>query len=825
MDKYDHKTVESKWQKVWEENKLNVTDIKGAKKPFYNLWMFPYPSAEGLHVGHAFASTASDIYGRFKRFQGYDVFQPIGYDSFGIHSENFALKIGEHPKKFTDRATKNYERQLRAMGHIYDWTKTVTTSDPSYYKWTQWIFLQMFKKGLAYRGKGLVNFCPKCKTVLSDEQVINDKCERCGTVVEKKEMEQWFFKITAYADRLLKNLDDLDWTTKIKLTQKNWIGKSEGVHVEFEIENSDQKIKVFTTAHDTIYGVTFMVISPEYAKKVINLVSEINRSEVEKYIKSSLEKSETERTNDTKIKTGVPTGINVINPFSESKVPIFVADYVLSSYGTGGVMGVPGHDARDHEVATKYNLPIIPGVKPIDPTIKTESDGFWNYADIKHNLAEKGILFNSGILDGLNSKEARKKIETEIEKRKIGEKVVNYHLRDWLISRQRYWGPPIPMINCPKCGWIPVLEKDLPVLLPDISDYQPEGNGKGPLANHPDFYQTKCPQCRGDAERETDVSDTFLDSSWYELRYPSIGSSNVPFDRDITKKWLPVDMYMGGAEHAVLHLMYFRFVTMVLKDLGHIDFEEPTKSFFAHGLIIKDGAKMSKSRGNVVNPDEYIARYGADALRLYFMFMGPVWEGGDFRDAGMEGMRRWVERVYRTVSEIKLAENPDKKVENDLAKLIKKAESDFESRHYNTIIAKMMEFVNLVTAENLSLTADQIKKFLVVLAPIAPHLAEELYQRATDYSLQTTEKSSVVSSQKSVDSIHRQSWPVVGEIAEESSVIAVMVNGKLRSTTSPGDQKTVESAAKSDPKVTKYLDGQTVKKVVFVPGKVINFVV
>ncbi|MEK7127237.1 MAG: class I tRNA ligase family protein, partial [Patescibacteria group bacterium] len=589
------------------------------------------------------------------------------------------------------------------------------TYNPNYYKWTQWLFVQMFNAGLAYRGKSNVNFCPKCKTVLSDEQVIDEKCERCSTVVEKKEMEAWFIRITNYAEKLLAGHNNINWDNKVKIAQKNWIGKKEGVLVNFG------EVEIFTTRIDTILGANFVVLTPNH--KLAG-----------------------------KIKT-------VINPATNKEIPVFVDEYVLDSVGTGAIMGVPAYDERDKTFALKNNLPI-------------ETD-FELVPDIK-----------------------------------IGKKMTIYHLRDWLISRQRYWGAPIPMINCPKCGWSAVPEKDLPVLLPDITDYVPEGNGKGPLDKHAEFYKTTCPKCGGEAKRETDVCDTFLDSSWYELRYPSVGINDQPFDKELTKKWLPVDMYTGGPEHAVLHLMYFRFVAMVLHDLGFIPFSEPCKNFFAHGMLIKNGAKISKSKGNVINPDEYIDKYGADALRLYLMFMGPAGQGGDFTDRGMDGMRRWVERVYRIISE--QMKNPPRpsgevEVESTLNRLIRKAGVDFESRHYNTTIAKMMEFINLITAENLSLSADQIKKFLIILAPFAPHLSEELW------------------SNLSKDSIHLQNWPEVGEIKENVAVIAVMINGKLRSTVPAGDQQTVEKLARE--KISSWLTNKQIKKVVFVPGKVINFVV
>ena len=588
---------------------MNEVDITDAKKPYFNLMMFPYPSAEGMHVGNMYAFTASDVFGRFKRMQGYDVFEPIGLDGFGIHGENYALKIGRHPKEHARISEENFYRQLHMVGNMYDWSKTVETYNPNYYKWTQWIFVQLFKKGLAYRAKSEVNWCPKCKTVLSDEQVLGDKCERCSTVVVKKALEQWFFKITAYAERLLKNLDWIDWTPKIKTIQKNWIGKKLGFKIKFN------DIEVFTTRPDTLHGATFLAVAgPE-----------------DKF-----------------------TGKTVTNPATGQEIPVWEATYIVADYGTGAVMGVPAHDERDMIFAKKHNLEII-NMQP-DESMK-----------------------------------------------KYAISCTTYHLRDWLISRQRYWGPPIPMINCSKCGWQPVPEDQLPVLLPDIEDYQPKGEGKGPLAGHPEFYKTTCPVCQGPAERETDVSDNFLDSAWYFLRYPSIHSvhsGQVPFDPVLTKKWLPAAMYTGGAEHATLHLMYTRFITMALKDMGYLDFEEPFTKFFAHGMIIKDGAKMSKSKGNVVNPDDYINKFGADAFRLYLSFLGPISDGGDFRDTGIEGISRWINRILKRI-DLQLNQDPTHDG-RALHKFIKKATEALEARKYNLLIAGAMEFINLLESQKLS---------------------------------------------------------------------------------------------------------------------------
>ena len=788
--------VETKWQREWEKAKLYFPSIEKAKKPFYNLWMFPYPSAEGLHAGHAFSSTGSDIYGRFMRMQGEDVFQPIGYDSFGIHSENFALKIGEHPETMLLRTTKNYQRQLRSLGHGYDWTRTVTTSEPGYYKWTQWLFVELFKAGLAFRAKASVNWCPSCKTVLADEQVIAGKCERCGTEVKVKQLEQWFFRITEYAERLLANLEKIDWPEKIKTAQRNWIGKSEGMMIRFEV--GDSEIEVFTTRPDTLNGATFLVLSPdsEWVDKVTSKENKRNVSEyIEKY-QASGSRDQTE-----KEKTGVFTGSYATNPLTGKEIPIWVADYVVGGYASGAIMGVPAHDERDREFAKKFGIEIVK---------KEPDESLWE----------------------------------EIEEKGWGRRHVNYHLRDWLISRQRYWGPPIPMIYCEKCekegkgereempGWYAVSEDELPVKLPFVEDYRPRGTGVSPLATDPGFYKVSCPGCGSEARRETDVSDTFLDSSWYFLRYPSTRSARsgqLPFDPEITKKWLPVSLYFGGAEHAVLHLMYSRFVTMFLYDIKKIGFEEPFPRFFAHGLMIKDGAKMSKSRGNVVSPDQYIEKFGADPFRLYLMFIGPMDGSPDFRDTGMEGMRRFTERVWKLFNEssdVVLVEEKDSRdVLNKMHQTIKKVTEDIQSFRYNTAVSAIMEFVNLLYEKAGTASAkasavkcaewdEALKALALVLAPFAPHMAEEVWVEVLNQKF----------------SVHLAPWPKYNpqflEVREIEMV--VQVDGKLRATLvisadEAKNQGKVVKLAKSDAKVAKWL-GKGAKKTVFVPGRLINFV-
>lgn len=837
-DTYAHSEVETRWQSAWERAMLNVTPIDTPRKPFYNLMMFPYPSAEGLHVGNMYAFTGSDVYGRFKRLQGYDVLEPIGLDGFGIHSENYALKVGRHPMDHAGITEKNFYSQLHKIGAMYDWTRSLETYDPDYYRWTQWLFVQMFQHGLAYRGKAEVNWCPSCKTVLADEQVIDGKCERCGNIVEKRLLEQWFFRITAYAEKLLQNSFSLDWSDKVKIAQKNWIGKKEGINITYPVVDEAGKqlgeLVCFTTRPDTNFGATFVVISPEHPfinqlTKVINMKQ---ADSIIQYCDRAKKISKEDREEAGRKKTGVPTGLYCVNQLNNTKMPLYVSDFVLMGFGTGAVVGVPGHDLRDFEFALAMKLPIIRVVKG--------KDGDTSPITKKEQVQEEeGVMMNSGFLDGVDIKEAISAMMDHLEKKGWGERVTTYHLRDWLISRQRYWGPPIPMIRCDAClskgkgerqdmpGWYCVPEHDLPVILPRIEDYRPGDDGVAPLAKHKEFYETTCPGCKGKAVRETDVSDTFLDSSWYFLRYPSVGAKTektAPFDKAITKKWLPVHMYTGGAEHSVLHLMYSRFITMALKDWGYIDFDEPFAKFYAHGLVIKDGAKMSKSKGNVVNPDEYIAMYGADALRLYLMFMGPFDLGGDFRDSAMEGMSRWVGRIWRLAGKSATGKTRSSgAVQRALQKLIKKVTDDLERRHYNTAIASMMEFTNLIADEGGIIGVEDLKTFLILLAPLAPHLTEELWQRLHGRAHADF---------KPEHSVHRQAWPAFDAKAlhDEHITIVVQVNGRVRDSlvVSPGeakDQKTVEDKAKHQPNVSRYLADASVKKTIFVPGRLINFVV
>ncbi|MCL0103751.1 leucine--tRNA ligase [Dehalococcoidia bacterium] len=801
MREYNHLEIESKWQAIWETKKVYQIDLKAAKRPYYNLMMFPYPSAEGLHVGNVFAFTGSDIHGRFMKLNRYDVFEPIGFDAFGIHSENFAIEVSKHPKELIDNNVVNFrENQLKKLGIMYDWSHEINTTDPSYYKWTQWIFTQLFNAGLAYQKEGYVNWCPSCKTVLANEQTEGGNCERCGAEVIQKNLKQWFFKITDYAERLYNNLKIIDWSDIIKKAQENWVGRSEGVEIIFPIIDNKTKIHVFTTRTDTIFGATYLVLAPEHP--VVDIVTtDRNKSLVEKYRSDTIKKNVLERTNLNKKKTGVNTGGFAINPATREKIPIWIADYVLVEYGTGAIMGVPAHDERDFDFAKEYNLPIRQVIFPEKNTSKLPFSG-------------EGRLQNSGKFSGLYSKKGRTAIVNWLENIGYGKKTVKYKLKDWCISRQRYWGPPIPIIYCSDCGTLPVPEKDLPVLLPKLKDYFPDGSGKSPLARVESFVKVKCPKCGKDARRETDVSDNFLDSAWYFFRYPSSHRDDVIFDKDLMLKWLPVDMYIGGPEHAVLHLMYTRFITMALHDLGLIPFEEPFKKFRAHGIITKDGAKMSKSKGNVVNPDEYIKKFGADTFRMYLMFLGPYTEGGDFSDKGIKGIRRFLERIWNLVRHTAINENPieDNDVIYFMHSTIKTVTEDIESLKYNTAIAKLMEFLNIIKDKE-TIQRKVIETLLILLSPFAPHITEELWNYLGHRQ-----------------SIFKSHWPKYDPafVVKETIEFVIQINGRIRATLKLPvgiDESFVKAKALEVDRIKKFLQGKTIIKTIFVPDKLINFVI
>lgn len=811
---YNHRTVEKHWQAVWQQTQLYEVDLQTAKNPFYNLMMFPYPSAEGLHVGNVYAFTGSDIYGRFMAMNGKDVFEPIGFDAFGIHSENFAIKKGIHPKALTAQNVERFrEIQLKRIGARYDWSHEVQTTDPQYYKWTQWIFLQFFKAGLAIRKKGLVNWCPSCKTVLADEQVIDGSCERCETSVIQRELEQWFFKITDYAQRLLDNLDWLDWSENVKTAQRNWIGRSEGLEFHMQVEGfPDVHISVFTTRPDTIFGMTYVVLAPEHPF-VDRLTCNGQKASVEQYRAVVRRKSELDRIAQIREKTGVFIGTYAINPINGERMPIWIADYVLMTYGTGAIMAVPAHDERDFEFAKTFGLPIRQVIAPSD---KDSPSSLRVQAPLLAEVAytEPGVLVNSGSFNGLSSQEASRQIIAWFEKNGCGKHAVLYRLRDWLISRQRYWGPPIPILYCDICGTVPVPEDQLPVLLPELEDWLPTGTGFSPLAQVPSFVNTICPTCGRQAYRETDVSDNFLDSGWYFLRYPSARIADRPFDQQLTSKWLPVDMYIGGPEHAVLHLLYSRFITMALHDRGYLEFEEPFTHFRAHGHLTKDGAKMSKSHGNVINPDEYIDKYGADTLRMYLMFLGPLDHGGDFSDQGIGGIKRFLNRVWNVVNthvDILCQDHPELEYQRYLHKTIQKVTDDIKRLKYNTAIAALMEYVNLIQHRpREALYEEEIDNFLRLLAPFVPHIAEELWQRiGGEYS------------------IHQQSWPQADPklLIEEQVEVAVQINGRMRTTIElplNAEQEEALSVAMQESVVQRYVGASEIERVIYVPNRIMN---
>jgi leucyl-tRNA synthetase len=957
--RYDPERVEPKWLKIWEETGLYEPDLDGAQRPFYNLTMFPYPSAEGLHVGHAFTFPGGDVYGRYQRMQGYDVFQPMGLDGFGIHSENYALKVGEHPMDLAQVTSERFYSQLRRLGAGFAWNEKLETYDPEYYKWTQWLFLQLFKAGLAIKKTAPVNWCPQDLTVLADEQVISGKCERCGSEVERRDLEQWFFKITDYANRLDKNLEALDWDPAVVRIQKNWIGRSEGALIRFPIKDSGEVIETFTTRPDTVFGATFLVLAPNHP-----LVAQLAKGskKVEAYRQEAASQAGESWEREAREKTGVELEARALNPGTNEEIPIWISDYVSTDYGTGAIMAVPAHDQRDIEFARKFDLPIRPVIEPLvratagedafrpeEPVSErspavcivkhwseekylclrwkkndwrgfiiggveggetlaeagareiTEETGYQNPKFIKElpglvhaqffqllkgenrfahfqglyfELADgereeisaeeaaiheihwltpeevddflsvedmrllwrklrgtenawdgAGVYANSEFLDGKTTDEGVKLATRWLEENNLGEAKTTYRLRDWLISRQRYWGPPIPIIYCEECGTVPVPEEDLPVVLPRVEEFRPTGTGQSPLATVKEFYEAACPTCGGAARRETDVSDTFLDSSWYHLRYPSVDEKNQAFDPERTRKWLPVDSYIGGREHAVLHLLYARFVSMALHDMKLTDFEEPFTRFRANGLLTMSGSKMSKSKGNVRTPDEYIERHGADALRLSLLFLGPFSQGAEFSDRAMPGMQRFLGRVWRFAHGY-LAEAPESGSAGGVvgtalaarrAEAIGAVSREITEIRYNTAIAAIMAYFNELSdlRERYSFTEDPagwregIETLLLLLAPFAPFITEELWE-----TLGHTE------------SIHRSSWPEAPEFDTSAEVITipVQVDGKVR------DQILILPGASEEEAVAQALESVKVKRYLpekyshrYVPGRILSF--
>ncbi len=801
MAQYNHTAIEKKWRENWAKNPINVND--GKKEKYYCLDMFPYPSGSGLHVGHWRGYVISDVWSRYQLLKGKYVIHPMGWDAFGLPAENYAIKMGVHPAKSTAENIKNIKRQIGEIAAIYDWDMEVNTTDPNFYKWTQWIFVQMFKKGLAYEKEFPINWCPSCKTGLANEEVVNGCCERCGTAVTKKNLRQWMLKITAYADRLLNDLDKLDWPEKVKKMQSEWIGKSYGAEVDFPVEGREEKITVYTTRPDTLHGATFMVLAPEHALAK-SLATDETREAVEKYIFDASMKSNVDRLQD-KEKTGVFTGSYAVNPLNGAKVPIWLSDYVLADYGTGAIMCVPAHDDRDFEFATKFGIPIIQVIAKDGKEIENMTEAY---------TEASGTMINSGEWNGMESSVLKKEAPEMIEKMGIGRKTVNYKLRDWVFSRQRYWGEPIPIIHCPKCGNVPVPEDQLPLTLPEVDSYQPTGTGESPLAAIDEWVNTTCPCCGAPAKRETNTMPQWAGSSWYFLRYVDSKNNEALVSKEKADKYLPVDMYIGGVEHAVLHLLYSRFYTKFLHDIGVVDFDEPFKKLFNQGMITgKNGIKMSKSKGNVVSPDDLVRDYGCDSLRLYELFVGPPELDAEWDDRGIEGVSRFLNRFYNLVMTSK---DKDIKETKEMVKLRHKLVYDIEQRFeqfsLNTVISGFMEynnkFIELAKKEG-GIDKETLKTFVTLLAPFAPHLGEELWRELGG-----------------TDSVFHSTWPECDTEAmkDDEVEIAVQINGKTRGVVAlPADVDKETALAAGKEAVKDKLTGNIVKEI-YVPGKIINIV-
>ncbi len=814
-ERYEPQVIEPKWQKIWEETGIYADVREDPTRPkWYHLVMFPYPSGN-LHIGHWFSYAPADAAARYKRMRGYNVLFPFGFDAFGLPAENAAIKHGIHPKVWTMQNIAHMKKQLRSMGAMFDWSKEVITCLPEYYRWNQWFFLQFYKRGLAYRAKAPVWWCPTCQTVLANEQVIDGRCERCSTEVYRRDLEQWFLRITAYAEELLR-FDGIEWPERVITMQRNWIGRSEGARIVFRSERGDP-IEVFTTRPDTLWGATFLVLAPEHPL-VETLTTPERRADMEAYVEQARRRSDIERTSTEREKTGVFIGAYAINPANGERIPIWIADYVLMHYGTGAIMAVPAHDQRDFEFARAFGLPIVVVIQPPDRTLDP--------ATMEEAYDGEGVMVNSGPFDGTPTAggEAVRKVIAWLEEQGIGRGEVTYRLRDWLISRQRYWGTPIPIVYCDRCGIVPVPEEQLPVLLPEDAEFMP--TGQSPLVTHEAFVNTECPQCGGPARRETDTMDTFVDSSWYWYRYLSPHEDQRPFDPDKVAYWTPVDQYTGGIEHAILHLLYSRFWTKALADLGLVNHREPFLRLFNHGVILgEDGEKMSKSRGNVVDPDDLVARLGADTVRLYLMFIGPWSQGGPWSSRGVAGVQRFLQRVWSLVNEtrdvpVQLEDDDQARaLRRLLHRTIKQVTDDFETFSFNTAIARMMEFVNELSrlretpVVQMPVWREALETLVLLLAPGAPHIAEELWERlGKPYS------------------VHQQAWPAYDPelAAEETLELVIQVNGRVRDRivvpVTISEEEAVARARAAE-RVQAYLAGRRIERVVYVPGRLVNFVV
>ena len=794
---YNFAEIEKKWRKNWAENPVNVPSED--KKSYYCLDMFPYPSGNGLHVGHWRGYVLSDVWSRYQMLHGYHVLHPMGWDAFGLPAENYAISKKVHPAIATAENVANFKRQLEEISAIYDWDKEVNTTDPNYYKWTQWIFLKMFENGLAYEKEMPINWCPSCKTGLANEEVKDGTCERCGSVVTKKNLRQWMLKITQYAERLLNDLDGLEWPEKVKKMQADWIGKSYGAEIDFTVEGMDKAIKVFTTRPDTLYGASFMVLAPEH-EMVLELATEAQKAEVEKYVFDASTKSSVDRMAD-KEKTGVFLGCYAVNPLNGERLPIWISDYVLADYGTGAIMCVPAHDERDFAFATKFELPII---QVISKTGEAET--------LTEAYTEEGIMVNSGEFNGMKSSEAKVKIPDYLESKAIGKKTTNYKLRDWVFSRQRYWGEPIPVVHCDCCGVVGVKESDLPIRLPEVDSYEPTGTGESPLAAIDEWVNTTCPKCGAPAKRETNTMPQWAGSSWYFLRYPNPHNNEELISKEDMEKWLPVDMYVGGIEHAVLHLLYARFYTKFLKDIGVVSFDEPFKRLFNQGMVTKDGAKMSKSKGNVVSPDELVEKYGCDSLRMYELFIGPPELDSEWDDRGIEGVYRFLNKVWKLMSENTVVEMT-KEMEITRHKMVHDITTRMEGFNLNTVVSGFMEYTNKlidIQRREGGIDAETIRTLVVLLAPFTPHISEELFEMTGG-----------------VGSVFDQGWPTYdkAKMVSDEIEIVIQVSGKMAGKVTVAREEAEEVVlAKAKEVAAARLEGKQIIKEVYVPGRIVNIV-